>query len=398
MTSGANRWTTAAGWRRISRLSTVRASRRDRARFLALASVDAATKHRLFPQVRRTINRLYLAQTPTSAAQYLGKMALFTLLFVPACFLLIRWIAASLSMAWKPLSLECAGALLSYASIFLLDRLHARSRAVAIAAFPLTLLVFAALVTYTHQAHAPAFQNAIAFLGGASLVGAFATALLIGQLPLILLSARAIRHSIDARIFVRVLNLLSKIEQHPFRWQELAFKTELLTELNAIARMIQHDLPAQCSSFEDEVFRAWLRERMTLVATRFREMKQWIILPRADTRDYLLQQLAAITISLAQGDWDALPTAQTSQQARRAGHLANALGSLRTLAASVLPILILVALARLHVRLPEALRLYAYLAASFWLGIGVLSLLDPLYAARLDAVKSAMQIFPLGGK
>jgi hypothetical protein len=385
--------------RRFNYIS-VQASQSVRADFLRIEAIDEATKSRLYPNVRRSINRYYGGQGFTSVWRFLGAMALMLGLTLVILLPLGGWIAGRLSNNFGAGWFAAAGGITYYLCIFTIPKSSSvRYRLWFLAAYLGTILLFAAATSPLQASLAQQewLTRASGFLGGGSLVSAFTLSALVGVAPYQFWSAHALRRNTDSRLLIRTVAILNKIEQSPNRWVELPFRIELMGELEAVANMIQRELPAQCTS-GDAVFNIWVQQKASRAAAFIREMKKWVIVPREDTREFFTQQLAKLAVCLAGGDWDGIPTAETSVQSRRTRWLAGAFGTIRTVVASVLPVAVLGLMNKYRIPLPDDVKSYAYFGAVIWLAVGFIGLLDPLYAAKFETVKSAFQLFQLSSK
>jgi hypothetical protein len=56
----------------------------------------------------------------------------------------------------------------------------------------------------------------------------------------------------------------------------------------------------------DHYSRMWNEQAYLLRASGIRDLKKWVLLPKAETRDYLDQELRRILLLAAVGDWDGL--------------------------------------------------------------------------------------------
>ena len=127
------------------------------------------------------------------------------------------------------------------------------------------------------------------------------------------------------------------------------------------------------------------------IAEYFRDLKKWVTMPRHDTREQFIGRLAHATVSLADGAWDAIPTAETPASTPRR-RLQQAAQILRGIVVSALPLAALFGLNTLGVTIPVAFAQYVYLGAFLWAAIGLIALLDPLYSAKLEALKNVVQL------
>ena len=390
-------------FRRYVRRNTVRAARTSRGEFQNLQTIDGATKKRIYPNVRRFINRFHARSADIPGLWII--MALQMAISLSILFPLGDWILKQVSPG-PPLTLV-VGLVAYYAWFFLLLPSKRSGRRPSFLAqvtkpmlvYSLTIVLYAVAISrwFYPWRNAFGFKLAIGFMAGASLISAFMVSMFISFVPYLWATNHVLRQNADAVILERLLQLLSYAEQHPHQWQELPFRRELIGDLDALAVMLERSLPLQYRS-RDEVFSAWIAERGCKMAAFARELKKWVTISRGDTRTYFLGQLANLVVCVGSGDWDAFPCVEPSRASTRKGTLLRALSTLRALISTAAPMVLLFVLNRFHISLPDTIAPYVYLGALVWTVIGVLALLDPLYAGKLEAAKSAIQVLSLSKK
>jgi hypothetical protein len=390
--------------KRIPRRRIIEFSKIDREIFMRLKSLDRETKRRLYAYARHYINRYAVA------AGLFGAWLQVYLLVIAGCGVAVFFSLRS-SLLFEKLQdslLQRAGehfvcTLLGFV-IFVTYIFFLRPgiRPLAIAPFPITVILFV-LLNSSVAAHLGSdtqyFQYLWSFFFGAFLVSGLQTIIFLLVIPFGVFLAISVRPYVDSRLFVGLVNLLDKIEQNGVRWNELTFKIELIASLDSLANILERDIPTRCRT-ADEQFNRWATDRAWSSAAYIREMKKWIFMSREDTRSYLMRQVAAIIVCLAEGDWDGIPTVELNHRSRNTKRLSRVLSSLRTLAASIIPIGSLLLMRKFSSgnEIPSSIEGYIYFGAVAWLAIGLISLLDPLYASRLDTLKTVFQLFPTSKK
>lgn len=215
------------------------------------------------------------------------------------------------------------------------------------------------------------------------------------------LNRRSPRNVIIAGLF----ELLCKTETNPLSWNDLPFKRELMSNLEAIAHCVEKYLPRALSS-SDPVSNyridQWTKEK----AANLRALKLWIAVPMADTREAFMIYLANNLISATRGDWDRFArsdsenenpeeAAKMAKTARNRYWQSRIVDAFRAILVAALPALVLWLMRRppLHLIMPT----YANVAVVIWAVITLLVEIDPGFAAKAEAVKSIKEAFS-GGK
>jgi hypothetical protein len=384
------------GWKRRFQRQLLAAVHDDRERFLALTAIDADVRRRVYPKVRRSLNRFHLVTNRRPGIVETGAILVGGLVMAFAIFIpLMDWI---LSRPGAESWMTAMGAALYYVIVFLLPRAadgetDRRKEALSyLSIYPLTIVVFAVGQSTWMQARAPMPPLLLSFLAGGSLIGAFMIALGIIVTPVVYLQYRALRRHMDAVLLRRLLRMLDSVDHRRVDWDDLPFKAHLIRELDVIATVILRDLPNQYR-MSDDGFNQWISARARGIAAYFRDLKKWVTMPRHDTREQFIGRLADATMSLADGAWDAIPTAETPVPTPR--HcLQQAAQILRGIVVSALPPAALLALNAFGVTIPAAFAQYLYLGAFLWAAIGLVSLLDSLYGAKFEALKNVVQLVP----
>lgn len=206
--------------------------------------------------------------------------------------------------------------------------------------------------------HANWIKNLNAFFWGGSVLSLVMFGTIYGlALPIEIMLAKSRTRVMDSWVFDSLVEILFLIERKPADWYDLSFRVELIKKLDKVGNDIQRYLPAVCKSGDGD-FDSWMSDRAWRTGAYLREMKKWIIVPREDTRAYLIGQIATIIVCIAKGDWDGIPTVPASQQSRREKHWVDAAAKIRVALASLLPSLLLCRFGQVschHSRLNEIL-------------------------------------------
>ncbi|MFD5638348.1 hypothetical protein ACFWJM_29970 [Streptomyces sp. NPDC127077] len=137
--------------------------------------------------------------------------------------------------------------------------------------------------------------------------------------------------------------------------------------------------------------------RLDRTAARLREYQLWVALPRTDTRDVLLSEIAQTCADFSVGFYDLLP--ETDVPALSAREYASTIGKvLRGIVAGIFPLFVLWGVRQFDLLPQGALGSSLTVAAIVWAVVSIVGLIDPLYSGKIAALKDVMSILTRGGK
>ncbi len=119
----------------------------------------------------------------------------------------------------------------------------------------------------------------------------------------------------DAVVSDKLLQMLTVLRS-PCDWRDLAKRSQLFKPLEEAATCVEFGLPRRLRS-GDPVSDLWLQQRAIHIAAALRELKQWIGMPKEDTRAILVDRVKADLVSIATGNWDRLAGADPKNLAMR---------------------------------------------------------------------------------
>jgi hypothetical protein len=193
-----------------------------------------------------------------------------------------------------------------------------------------------------------------------------------------------------------LLRVLSIVEKQPHHWADLKFRRQLIPMIEEAASCIQYGLCRQCQSGDNNLD-VWVQDIMTRKAAALRELKKWVLTPKADTRGQFIARVAASFSQIVSGNWDALEQIEP----RKLSHLqlwrtrmGAALGALFM---SGLPVLLLWVFQQTSVAFKGVLAEYATLGAYIWAVLTLFMAYDPLFGPKAAALKEVVQSLPVLG-
>jgi hypothetical protein len=243
-------------------------------------------------------------------------------------------------------------------------------------------------VQLSNNSTATGLAGQIVFLVSAGVFGGaviiFMTSVLYGAV-LMAIRAWSQHHHPDAFIVRRLFDALRKLEAAGSQWMDLEFRTEIAAEIGGAGVLVRQSL-FQNFRGRDAATVQWRSRQAIRISAAFAEKQQWLMTPKADTREVLLTWLARSVVALLSGAWDDLelliqdqPAGEAESGAWGGRWTAALLTRLRTLAVGVLPVLLFVVARRfdlVHEMAPDLLG-YAELALLAWGVLILMFMLDP---------------------
>lgn len=120
----------------------------------------------------------------------------------------------------------------------------------------------------------------------------------------------------DAVVVDELARMVETLGRHPGEWLNLHVRNRLLHSLERVAQCLEYSLPLHLNG-RDALTDRWLREQTAGRAAAVRDLKRWVCLPRADTRQQFIDRVSADLTRAVRGDWDGLEWMQPPPQAPR---------------------------------------------------------------------------------
>jgi hypothetical protein len=120
----------------------------------------------------------------------------------------------------------------------------------------------------------------------------------------------------DAVVVDELARMVEMLGRHPGEWLNLHVRNRLLHSLERVAQCLEYSLPLHLNG-RDALTDRWLREQTAGRAAAVRDLKRWVCLPRADTRQQFIDRISTDLTRAVRGDWDGLEWMQPPPQAPR---------------------------------------------------------------------------------
>ncbi|MEV3983944.1 hypothetical protein [Nonomuraea sp. NPDC049758] len=247
-------------------------------------------------------------------------------------------------------------------------------------------------VLYLRHATGPAWAVDLAGRGWLPIpqsIGTACCALVLGIIPVKVVMwqwDRESRASPTEPLFEQLAAILARAE--PDRRGQLApgARREILTLLGRVAFLLRVGIPTVARG-GTPLTRAVVRARAVEAAKAVIDLQLWVALPSTTAYDDLRTRVAELTRTVITGEYDRLPTRDTTpEETRRTWH-ARVLETVRTLVIALLPVAGLVTAGRLGLRLPAPFDDGAMIAVVAWAVVLLLGFLDPNFASHLAAAR-----------
>ena len=132
----------------------------------------------------------------------------------------------------------------------------------------------------------------------------------------------------------------------------------------------------------------WFRKTLSSKADAIRQLSRWVLTPKNDTREHLLEQLTALLAAAAHDDLDSFPLSTESHAERRRTIWLRFSALLSTLFTAVLPGAVVWFAHRMDPPLlADPWAGYAAIASVLWACIVLMGVIDPAYADHVDTFK-----------
>ncbi len=233
--------------------------------------------------------------------------------------------------------------------------------------------------------------------GAASLATYFFVNMCVQVLKSLKNSAKVRRYP-EEEIIETINYTLALVERPPADWDPAYVKSLVAYELGWLSRRMEREFYQglssklyQSLSSNDQDTNTWLRKRTSGMAAHVRELKQNVLLPKAETRQYLATNLATMLVNAAEGNWGLIESAEPTIIASPATKL---LGTLRTGVALLLPLLIIVAVEVVPSNLSGPIKDSILTASIGWGLLNFVAWLDPKFEKTVGDIKSISDIIP----
>ena len=198
-----------------------------------------------------------------------------------------------------------------------------------------------------------------------------------------LYTLRREREHADAKLVHLLVDTLHDLETDKCVWQEPAIKAWTVARIEEIASCVERDWPWGIVK-DDATVCTWLEQTTQRKAMAIRELKKWVLNPKADSHENVLRKLSQILVIATCGDLDSLEMAPEQPASPKAGLVKRLWSAARVLPTAVIPGFIVWVFHKAGLLMPPVLT-YAAVGSFIWACLTFMTELDPRYSDRLEA-------------
>ena len=195
----------------------------------------------------------------------------------------------------------------------------------------------------------------------------------------------------DAMFVDSLLRALETATMPDRLWGELMTRNNLMRELEEAARIADEKMPLALQPF-DTFTDSWQRNRFGEIAASLRAKKQWVCMPKADTRDRLLEALTTFFVDAAFGRWDRLETAQRMTKKREV--FLKGLTFVQGIVVAFLPAALLYGARHFGFLVGGQIDKYLDVGVILWAILGILFVVDPRLGEKVETAKTLRSLVP----
>jgi hypothetical protein len=206
--------------------------------------------------------------------------------------------------------------------------------------------------------------------------------------------SRRQRENANATFVHLLLDLLRLLEGVPMTWQEPDTKMLIVRRLEGVASCVEIDLPWSIALVDPSAY-SWFQETSRRKATAIRELKKWVLNPKADTYEHLVRKIADLFVTASRGDLDSLEMAPEEPVFTKAGIVKRLWSFIRALPTAGLPALLVWAFRKANL-LSEPMLTYAIVGSFAWVCLTLASEFDPRFGDRLELFRKVTGLLRSG--
>jgi hypothetical protein len=198
-------------------------------------------------------------------------------------------------------------------------------------------------------------------------------------------------------IIYRLIFLIDALERCETIPISLRDKEWYLIRLEEVANCVEHYVPSGLKS-RDFITDNWTKETTKRIAAAIRNKKKWILTPKSDTREYILQSMTFALTCFIYGNWDALeqiePEKLSSPQLRHS-IFTFLINLLRIILIGVLPLVSVWLFQQTPFAFTGIGREYVIIGIFVWELLTLVFVLDPNLGVKISVMKDVTRsLFP----
>jgi hypothetical protein len=210
-----------------------------------------------------------------------------------------------------------------------------------------------------------------------------------------------VSHMID-----RLFRVARRLHRAGSMWIDIDRRSQIASEIDAAASISRRYLFQKFAS-EDRATIAWKLRQGQRIAAALAEKETWLMTPKADTLDVVLNSVSGSLVALVSGNWDALEfdvvddSLDVPQEPKTWRQIARGIfGFMRTLVVALLPGALLIIAGRFNLTADLNAETVGWVkvGAFIWIVFVLMFTLDPQLKEKISALKEVTSIFRPGDK
>jgi hypothetical protein len=175
------------------------------------------------------------------------------------------------------------------------------------------------------------------------------------------------------------------LDKHASDWSTIEQRQSLLEYLEYTAQYIQYSLP-RLSRTKDGFTTEWLTGNAVELAEGIRQYKKWILTPKIDTYEHLLQAIVSIFKHVLDDNWGELPQNKPEKIPFRP--VKFAVNFLKNIILGISPLIFLAILIQIVPQIATNAEVVgaAFVAAFIWLVVSLANQFDTNLKDKIDIV------------
>jgi hypothetical protein len=412
-------WTT--GWNRRCRLQIRKDTKQRLNLYRKLRSVPEPLKTELLPGIRHRETRL--AEIEVAADNMIGIVGVLFVAAALAAVVAFYWQAwsaillqdfrapATVWHAFRPprflppaqrwLLVGAIGAFIPILVAILANGMRIRGTAPLFAPMALVpALAFSALLYYDSRWHSWHVGTAFAhhpYLASFAIGTTLWLAMAVVFMPFALLreayASQRRREAAGAQLTHSLIAAIEYIERNGRRWQESGYKSTVVYYLENVATCLERDLVWDAALRQKDIV-LWFRDTLAAKAEAVRQLSRWVLTPKSDTREHLVQQLVTLMAASVRDDLDSFPVVSESHAEKRRTLWLRITSVISSLVSAGVPGAVVWFAHKLG--LADAWFSYGAIASVLWACVVLMGIVDPAYAEHLESFKKLSDTLPFG--
>ncbi len=196
-------------------------------------------------------------------------------------------------------------------------------------------------------------------------------------------ASRRRREAAGAQLTDLLIDSIAYLERAR-RWQEGGRKAGMVQHLEGVASCVERDLVWELEPRREDVV-LWFRSTLAAKAEAVRQLSRWVLTPKSDTREHLLEELVTLLAASVRDDLDSFPLATESRVERRRTVWLRFTAAMSSIFSAVVPGAVVWSAYKVQL-LHDPWLGSGVIGSILWACVVVMGLIDPAYGEHLESV------------